>query len=64
MKNIIEYIKSEKSKLNDPGSLVRTPGNIDELFEHPGSTNPILVQQSIQFGYKLALENLEKEINK
>ena len=62
--NIQKFIDKEMSML-DRG-LVATPGDRDrlELFANAnnGSNDFLLMQMAINFGYKLALENLQDEI--
>ena len=60
MKKILEYIKSRKSELDN--GLVRTPEDRDELYNRSGFKDPVLIQQAIQYGYKIALEDLENEL--
>ena len=62
--NIREYIKNEVAKL-DKG-IVATPNR--EYLEsfakaNQGSSDILLMQMAINFGYKIALENLENELN-
>ncbi len=64
MSKIKEYIDNELSKL-DRG-LVATPGDRErlELFvkANNGSNDFLVMQMSINYGYKLALLNVENEI--
>ena len=64
MTEIKEYINSELSKL-DRG-LVATPGDRErlELFvqANNGANDFLVMQMSINYGYKLALLNVENEI--
>jgi len=57
-----EYIDNELSKL-DRG-IVATPGDRDrlELFANAnnGSNDFLLMQMAINFGYKMALEDVEE----
>ena len=61
--DIKEYIKSEMAKL-DKG-IVATPPNREYLESfaqaNQGSSDMLLMQMAINFGYKIALENLYKE---
>ena len=61
MKEILDYIDTEMSVL-DKG-LVATPENRSYLDKFSGGKNPVLTQMAIQYGYKLALENLLEAIN-
>ena len=62
--DIQKFIDKEMSML-DRG-IVATPGDRDrlELFANAnnGSNDFLLMQMAINFGYKLALENLQDEI--
>jgi predicted Ser/Thr protein kinase len=63
MKEIKEYINDELSKLDR--SLVATPDRnylIDFSKANQGSNDLLLMEMSIKYGYKLALENLKKEL--
>ncbi len=64
MIQVKEYIDNELSKL-DRG-LVATPGDRErlELFvkANNGSNDFLVMQMSINYGYKLALLNVENEI--
>ena len=59
-----EYIKSELAML-DRG-IVATPRTRDDLMSfakaNQGSSDILLMQMAMQYGYKLALENLEMEL--
>ena len=59
-----DYIKSELAML-DRG-IVATPQNIEYLMSfakaNNGSSDVLLTQMAINYGYKLALENLETEL--
>ena len=61
MKN---YIKSELALLDR--SIVATPHTREELESfakaNQGSSDILLMQMAMQYGYKLALENLETEL--
>ena len=63
--NIKEYIKNEMVKL-DRG-IVATPINREYLESfakaNQGSSDILLMQMAINFGYKIALENIEDELN-
>jgi len=57
---INKYIKSEMAKL-DRG-IVATPENREQLENFAGGCGQgslILMQMAIQYGYKIALENLQ-----
>ena len=59
-----DYIKSELAMLNR--SIVATPHTKEQLESfakaNQGSSDILLMQMAIQYGYKLALENLETEL--
>ncbi len=61
-----EYINQELKQM-DRG-IVATPKNRQYLESfakaNQGSMDILLMQMSINFGYKIALENIEEEINK
>ena len=57
---INEYIETELAKLD--GSIVATPENREQLENFAGGCGQgslILMQMAMQYGYKLALENLQ-----
>ena len=60
-----DYIKSELAML-DRG-IVATPHNIEYLMSfakaNNGSSDVLLTQMAINYGYKLALENLQNELS-
>ena len=62
MKN---YIKSELALLDR--SIVATPHTREELESfakaNQGSSDILLMQMAMQYGYKLALENLQEELS-
>ena len=62
MKN---YIKAELALLDR--SIVATPHTREELESfakaNQGSSDILLMQMAMQYGYKLALENLETELS-
>lgn len=62
--NVKEFIQ-DKNKMLDRG-IVATPGNRDrlELFANAnnGSNDLLLMQMAINFGYKIALEDLKEEL--
>ena len=62
--NIEDYIKDEMNKL-DRG-IVATPEDRDylEAFANAnnGSNDILLMQMAMNYGYKLALKNLEAEL--
>tara|TARA_R110002049_G_scaffold118238_2_gene272163 strand:+ start:1382 stop:1576 length:195 start_codon:yes stop_codon:yes gene_type:complete len=62
--NIQDYIKEEMRKL-DKG-IVATPQDREYLESfaqaNNGSSDLLLMQMAIQFGYKLALENVQDEL--
>jgi len=59
-----DYIKSELAMLNR--SIVATPHTKEDLESfanaNQGSSDILLMQMAMQYGYKLALENLEMEL--
>jgi len=66
MSRLKEYIENE-FKMLDRG-IVATPKNREYLERfanaNNGSMDILLMQMGINFGYKMALENIEEEINK
>ena len=60
-----DYIKSELAMLNR--SIVATPHTKEELESfanaNQGSSDILLMQMAMQYGYKLALENLKIELS-
>ena len=62
--NIQDYIKEEMHKL-DKG-IVATPQDREYLESfakaNQGSMDLLLMQMAIQFGYKIALENVQDEL--
>ena len=63
--NIQDYIKEEINKL-DKG-IVATPQNQEYLESfakaNHGSMDLLLMQMAMQYGYKIALENLQDELD-
>mgnify|MGYP001369524336 FL=1 len=63
--NMKDYIKSELAML-DRG-IVATPRTREDLElmakTNNGSSDILLMQMAINYGYKLALENLETELS-
>ena len=61
---IQDYIKDEISKLDK--SIVATPQNREYLESfcdaNHGSNDFLLMQMAVQFGYKVALENVQDEL--
>lgn len=61
----IKEFLDNKNKMLDRG-IVATPGDRDrlELFANAnnGSNDFLLMQMAINFGYKLALEDVEEEL--
>ena len=59
-----DYIKSELALLDR--SIVATPHTKEDLESfakaNQGSSDILLMQMAMQYGYKLALENLETEL--
>ena len=64
--NIQDYIKEEINKLNK--GIVATPQDREYLESfakaNQGSMDLLLMQMAIQFGYKMALENVQDKLNK
>ena len=60
-----DYIKSELAMLDR--SIVATPRTKEDLESfakaNQGSSDILLMQMAMQYGYKLALENLEMELS-
>jgi hypothetical protein len=61
MKEILNYIDTEMSILEK--GIVATPESRDMLDNYANGKNPILTQMAVQYGYKIALENLLEAIN-
>ena len=61
----VKEFLDNKNKILDRG-IVATPGDRDrlELFANAnnGSNDFLLMQMAINFGYKLALEDIEEEL--
>ena len=59
-----EFIKQELATLNR--SIVATPRTREDLESfanaNQGSSDILLMQMAMQYGYKLALENLKMEL--
>ena len=62
--NIEDYIKEEMRKLGK--GIVATPQDRDYLESfataNNGSMDLLLMQMAMQFGYKMALENVQEEL--
>jgi len=62
--NIQNHIKEEMRKLNR--GIVATPHTREDLESfanaNDGCSDMLLMQMAINYGYKLALENLENEL--
>ena len=62
---IQDYIKDEISKLDR--SIVATPQDREYLESfakaNQGSMDLVLTQMAVQFGYKMALENVQTELS-
>ena len=60
-----DYIKSELATLDR--SIVATPRTREDLESfakaNQGSSDMLLMQMAMQYGYKLALENIEIELS-
>jgi hypothetical protein len=65
MQNLQEYIDKELKSLDR--NIVATPKTREFLESfakaNQGSMDILLMQMAIQFGYKIALENLQEQIN-
>jgi len=63
--NIQDFIQDEISKLDR--SIVATPQNREYLESfakaNQGSMDLLLMQMAMNFGYKIALENVQDELN-
>lgn len=66
MSEIENYIEKELKQLDR--SIVATPDEREQLESfakaNHGSMDMLLMQMSMNFGYKLALENLKHKLNK
>ena len=66
MSEIKNYIEKELKQLDR--SIVATPNEREQLESfakaNHGSMDVLLMQMSMNFGYKLALKNLKHELNK
>ena len=66
MKNMKEFIQAELPKL-DRG-IVATPNSFEDLESFAkancGSMDILLMQMAMNFGYKIALENVQEELIK
>jgi hypothetical protein len=63
MKNLNKYIKKELKKLEN--SFVKTPESRQELeefgeLEKGNGRNALLMQMAVQFGYKIAMEEINE----
>jgi hypothetical protein len=65
MESLNEFIEKELKSMER--SIVATPKNREDLESFASACNGtgtlIAMQMAIQFGYKMALENLKEEIN-
>ena len=65
-KDLLEFIGTELESLNR--SIVATPDTRAQLesfaLSNQGSMDIVLMQQSIQFGYVMALEAIQDQISK
>ena len=63
--NIQDFIQDEISKLDR--SIVATPQDREYLESfakaNNGSMDLLLMQMAVQYGYKIALENVQDELN-
>tara|TARA_R110001583_G_scaffold175542_1_gene330123 strand:+ start:292 stop:492 length:201 start_codon:yes stop_codon:yes gene_type:complete len=62
--SIQDYIKDEISKLDR--SIVATPQNreyLESFAKATGGSGFLLMQMAMNFGYKIALENVQDELN-
>jgi hypothetical protein len=66
MKNVQEFITGEM-KMLDRG-IVATPKSREDLEyfakANQGSMDILLMQMAMNFGYKMALENVQEELDK
>ena len=66
MKNVQEFIAGEM-KMLDRG-IVATPKSREDLEyfakANQGSMDILLMQMAMNFGYKMALENVQEELDK
>lgn len=64
MTNLQNFVDQELSRLNK--GLVATPESRENLEAfakaNQGSMDMVLMQMAIQYGYKIALENVQEEI--
>ena len=65
MANLQEFLAAEFNKL-DRG-IVATPNSREDLEAfakaNHGSMDMLLMQMAVQYGYKIALENVQEELN-
>ena len=65
MTNLQNFVDQELNRLNK--GLVATPQSRESLEAfakaNQGSMDMVLMQMAIQYGYKIALENLQEEID-
>ena len=65
-KDLLEFVEKELESLNR--SIVATPDTRAQLESfanaNQGSMDIVLMQQSIQFGYKMALQTIQDQISK
>ena len=65
-KDLLEFVEKELESLNR--SIVATPDTRAQLESfaqaNQGSMDMVLMQQSIQFGYVMALEAIQDQISK
>ena len=67
MESIKEFISNELTKLSPKGRLIVATHDSREYLEdfaksNGGSSDFILMQMAIQYGYKMALENVEEQL--
>jgi hypothetical protein len=62
MNELKQIIEKELDKLVNKRSLIATPKTREQLENFAGMKNMLPVQMGIQYGYKIAMENLLIEI--
>tara|TARA_R110000744_G_scaffold132710_1_gene240949 strand:- start:1537 stop:1737 length:201 start_codon:yes stop_codon:yes gene_type:complete len=66
MQELNKYVKEELKRLDV--MLVSTPEDRNQLESfasgNMGSNDVVLMQMAIQYGYKLAMQNIQEEFNK
>jgi hypothetical protein len=62
MNELKQIIEEQLDNLLNKNSLIATPKTREELENFAGMKNMLPVQMGIQYGYKIALENLLLDI--